>query len=260
MCGVIAVVLSDEADGLRDAVEAKLRGLPRGTWLWEQGVGGNGHGVVLITDDPSHPRLGWMLQCARSRFDAGRILVIGWGCGLEWAQAMRAAVGAVCLLPDQPELARLEVLRLADPYVGTHPLGLRFVRALPDSLELALRRVLGRSGSPAGPPPPRNASSLSRACGIDRSNLAFQARRHGVDLGLVCGLAFLRWLRLQLVGEDRGTPAELAKRAGFETVRGLRSWVRRVTGRPLGRLDTLAPGAVEARLRAAVSGVTAPNP
>jgi hypothetical protein len=97
---------------------------------------------------------------------------------------------------------------------------------------------------------------LAGHCRIDRSNLARQAQRYGVDLGIVCELSLLRWLWLRIVLEPEVSANHLAHRAGFSTVRGLRSWAQRAAGRPLGRLMTLELAAVEERLRDALEGVT----
>jgi hypothetical protein len=61
------------------------------------------------------------------------------------------------------------------------------------------------------------------------------------------------WLRIVL--EPEASANQLAHTAGFSTVRGLRSWVQRAAGRPLGRLTTLELSAVEERLRDALKGV-----
>jgi hypothetical protein len=97
---------------------------------------------------------------------------------------------------------------------------------------------------------------LAGRCRIDRSNLARQAQRYGVDLGIVCELSLLRWLWLRIVLEPEASVNHLGHMSGSSTVRGLRSWVQRAAGRPLGRLTTLEVGAVEERLRDGLKGVT----
>lgn len=256
MCTLLAVALSEEPDAIRQLVEDRLEQPLRSALRWSDDVDREADGVVLVTDDPAHPGITRLIRRVRSKHAPDRVVVLGWNASQGWSQALRISVGAVYLLPGEWELARHEVSRLLRQAASVYPLGLTLRRGLPHSLHLALREVLTRSGTPAGAAPPRNVTRLAGDRGIDRSNLARQAQRSVVDLGLVCELSLLRWLWLRIILEPEASANQLAHMAGFSTKRGLRSWVRRVAGRPLGRLKTLQVGAVEERLRDALKAVS----
>lgn len=197
MCALLAVAFSEEPDAVRQLVEDRLEEPLRSTLHWSDDVDREADGVVLVTDEPAHPGLMRLIRSVRSRHAPDRIVVLGWNASPGWSQALRINVGAVCLLPGEWELARQEVSRLLRQAAGVYPLGLTLRRELLHSLDFALREVLTRSGTPAGAAPPRNVTRLAGDRGIDRSNLARQAQRYGVDLGLICDLSLLRWLCLQ---------------------------------------------------------------
>jgi hypothetical protein len=117
---------------------------------------------------------------------------------------------------------------MADP-LRLERLTPRFAPRLPDTLELALRKVLAWSGDPGGPPPPNNTSELATRARVDRANLSRLAKSWGVDLHVFLDFARTRWILASLRERERSM-SELTRIMGYAGEEPVRLLLKRTVG------------------------------
>lgn len=256
MVQLTVFAVSDEPNRTRAATEAAVSCLRDPSAVWTTAVPDAGP-LIIVVDDPKHAALSDVLRRARGRVRPDDILLLGWGCGQGWVEGMRHWVGGAWCLPEERQPASAAIVRWLRSKGERSVWNPKLPEGRPFSLDLALRNLIAACDGSS--PPARNISLLAERERLNRSNLSRQAQRHGIDLGKVCELAFLRWLLLQPPPRTPREAAELSKRAGFGSSGGLRQWVKRVTGRPLGRLHSLGVEQLEARMSDLVSGRSRPD-
>ncbi len=237
------LILGQEPRWIQEQVGAVLRSLPEHLdWVRVERFPEDARACLIATDDLTWPPLRRLV--ARFAAPGRMILMLSWARPIQLRHVRQWPLYDVFTLPQEADRLRsfLQVMRRTSQ--------LQFWKlnpGLPGSVAVALRHLLRVADSLLEQPPPRSCSGLADILGMDRSNLARQSCRLGLDLGLIARISTIRWIHLNIeaFGYDSST---LATRLGYRSARSLRRFVRTSLGAPIQELATTPIEDIDRRL------------
>jgi hypothetical protein len=207
---------------------------------------------AVATDDLACPKLRERLEAVAAR--AVGLTVFAWDTPRK-SRSLIGIAGLRLFLPDtEPDLARSALASMVAPAC---PKVIRLPRdtGIRPALSVAIGLLLRRASEPFGPAPSRNISCLARATGCRRETLSRSSAAAGIDLGALCRLSTIRWLRAK--SEYRVDDlTNLASSIGFKSPRSLQ---RRLEAEVGVRHDKLVSGTSLSELDARLGLLISPT-